>query len=323
MFGALPFEGECLVLAGSPIDLEAERSNIVEAPARLSPKCSKSSCAWEVGASSVIGCSGFWGVTELDPAAIGEILQIADVPEHLCERFRAWHRSPLDLPGSYYLQVVERLFRGNHLAKGGFQALGRSIDLPKDGPMFLLAGRDDEVTKPWATAGGGAFAWHLAATHRDGGGWLRPSCPLPGGPHADERVGSDRCLARRSRSPSLKRGRGPFMREAHSLVQRGPSRSHENFLAESEDRAETCRPLIRPMLVALPLCGLAGGFAEAPRLGPYRRVDSTTTLPVLLTLLVEIVTSLRCGEVGLDIVAALSMTGALALGEPLAAAWSR
>jgi heavy metal translocating P-type ATPase len=44
------------------------------------------------------------------------------------------------------------------------------------------------------------------------------------------------------------------------------------------------------------------------------------TVPVLLALLVEIVGSLRRGDVGLDIVAALSMAGALSLGEHLAAA---
>ena len=44
------------------------------------------------------------------------------------------------------------------------------------------------------------------------------------------------------------------------------------------------------------------------------------TLPVLAVLLVEIVTSLRRGDVGLDIVAALSMSAALAFGESLAAA---
>ena len=43
------------------------------------------------------------------------------------------------------------------------------------------------------------------------------------------------------------------------------------------------------------------------------------TVPVLLALLYEIVASLRRGEVGLDIVAALSMTAALAVGEKLAA----
>ena len=40
---------------------------------------------------------------------------------------------------------------------------------------------------------------------------------------------------------------------------------------------------------------------------------------MLLALLIEIVTSLRRGDVGLDVVAALSMGGALAFGEYLAA----
>ncbi len=44
------------------------------------------------------------------------------------------------------------------------------------------------------------------------------------------------------------------------------------------------------------------------------------TLPVLATLLFEIVTSLRRGDLGLDIVAALSMSAALIFGEILAAA---
>lgn len=43
------------------------------------------------------------------------------------------------------------------------------------------------------------------------------------------------------------------------------------------------------------------------------------TIPVLAALVVEIVSSLLRGEVGLDIVAALSMTAGLAFGEPLAA----
>ena len=42
------------------------------------------------------------------------------------------------------------------------------------------------------------------------------------------------------------------------------------------------------------------------------------TLPVLVALLIQIVTSLRKGDIGLDVVAALSMSAALAFGEPLA-----
>jgi heavy metal translocating P-type ATPase len=46
---------------------------------------------------------------------------------------------------------------------------------------------------------------------------------------------------------------------------------------------------------------------------------AAATIPVLGALLIEIVASLRRGDVGLDIVAALSMTGALVFGEHLAA----
>jgi heavy metal translocating P-type ATPase len=77
----------------------------------------------------------------------------------------------------------------------------------------------------------------------------------------------------------------------------------------------------RSVLVALPAVGLAAGFAL-----PYLKMSiwqgwvwAAFTLPVLIALLYDIVSSLRRSEVGLDIVAALSMTAALAVGEELAA----
>ncbi|MEO8317431.1 MAG: heavy metal translocating P-type ATPase [Bradyrhizobium sp.] len=79
--------------------------------------------------------------------------------------------------------------------------------------------------------------------------------------------------------------------------------------------------VLRSFLVALPAIGLVAGFAM-PALGlPAWQgwVWAAFTLPVLLALLFEIVSSLRRGEVGLDIVAALSMTAALLVGEELAA----
>jgi len=74
-------------------------------------------------------------------------------------------------------------------------------------------------------------------------------------------------------------------------------------------------------LVALPAVALVAGLAldwggNAAWAGI---LWAAGTVPVLLVLIVEIVTSLRKGEVGLDIVAALSMTSAIAVGEPLAA----
>ncbi|MDR6757066.1 heavy metal translocating P-type ATPase [Mycoplana sp. BE70] len=78
---------------------------------------------------------------------------------------------------------------------------------------------------------------------------------------------------------------------------------------------------LRSTLVAIAMAGLAGGTITW-LYGSETWADRTwftATVPVLIALAIEIVTSLRKGEVGLDLVAAFSMTAALAFGEPLAA----
>ena len=79
---------------------------------------------------------------------------------------------------------------------------------------------------------------------------------------------------------------------------------------------------VRPILVALPAVGLAAGLAAraAGAVDLAAGLWIAATLPVLVALVAEIVSSLRRGDVGLDIVAALSMTAALVFGEHLAAA---
>ena len=87
------------------------------------------------------------------------------------------------------------------------------------------------------------------------------------------------------------------------------------------DAARTLK-LARPYLAGLAAAGLAAGLV-ARLAGAGRWPDviwAAVTIPVLLALLIEIVTSLRHGDLGLDIVAALSMSAALAVGEELAAA---
>ncbi len=75
----------------------------------------------------------------------------------------------------------------------------------------------------------------------------------------------------------------------------------------------------RRALVAIALAGLTVGLAGMASGAPWSGLAfSLATLPVLGALLVEIVISLRRGNVGLDIVAALSMSAALGFGEPLA-----
>ena len=78
---------------------------------------------------------------------------------------------------------------------------------------------------------------------------------------------------------------------------------------------------LRPTLVGISLLGLVGGFtAQLAGYGPIGGwIWGGATFPVLLALLVQIVVSMWRGEVGLDIVAALSMAGALIFGEHLAA----
>jgi len=64
----------------------------------------------------------------------------------LLDRYACWDRATLDLPGTYYLEVTERIFRQNQIAEGRFVALGHRIDLTGVRmPVFLLAGADDIV----------------------------------------------------------------------------------------------------------------------------------------------------------------------------------
>ncbi|MGO4837665.1 heavy metal translocating P-type ATPase, partial [Rhizobiaceae sp. 2RAB30] len=77
---------------------------------------------------------------------------------------------------------------------------------------------------------------------------------------------------------------------------------------------------IRSVLVAIAVAGLVlGGAALLAGRGDWADwIWAACTIPVLAALVVEILTSLRRGEVGLDLIAALSMTAALAFGQPLA-----
>jgi heavy metal translocating P-type ATPase len=81
------------------------------------------------------------------------------------------------------------------------------------------------------------------------------------------------------------------------------------------------RRWLRPLIVAWPASGLLVGLAVQLAGWPLWAdfIWAAGTIPVLGILLVEIVISLRRGDVGLDIVAALSMLAALVFAEYLAA----
>jgi heavy metal translocating P-type ATPase len=86
------------------------------------------------------------------------------------------------------------------------------------------------------------------------------------------------------------------------------------------DHRQTDR--LKTLLLIMALAGLAAGLALhlGARADLARLAWAAGVLPVLASLSVEILRSLARGEVGLDIVAALSMSAALFFGETLAAA---
>jgi poly(3-hydroxyalkanoate) synthetase len=146
-----------LVLAGAPIDIAAGDS-VLSRRAKDTPLVVFKDLVAR-GDGRVLGrhLLHCWNQDMLEPEAIAELLQVSKsvtAPEfrRLEARFLEWHAWTLDLPGTYYLEVVERLFKDNQLAAGQFVALGRRIDLAKlHTPMFLLAARNDEIVAPAQT----------------------------------------------------------------------------------------------------------------------------------------------------------------------------
>ena len=71
--------------------------------------------------------------------------------EHL-ERhrhFETWFKHVQDIPGAFYLWIVEHLFVENRLVGGTLEIDGERVDLARiDCPLFLLGGAGDHITPP-------------------------------------------------------------------------------------------------------------------------------------------------------------------------------
>ena len=63
------------------------------------------------------------------------------------EAFERWYENTVNLPGRWYLQVIQQLFKENRFAKGEFVALGRNVKPQAiTCPLYLLAGTTDDIT---------------------------------------------------------------------------------------------------------------------------------------------------------------------------------
>jgi poly(3-hydroxyalkanoate) synthetase len=138
-----------LVLAGAPVDVSTP-SDLSKMVAAVPQAAFEQMVQQGDGLVSGEHMLNFWNTpfTQHDVEAVLQrnLGDGSDEAARLLDRFERWDRATLDLPGTYYLEVTDRVFRQNLIARGGFVALGRSIDLAEVRvPVFLLAGADDIV----------------------------------------------------------------------------------------------------------------------------------------------------------------------------------
>ena len=143
-----------LVMVGAPVDVAARPSGL-SAIAAATPLSMFQSLV-DLGEGCVIGrnIAKFWGTGTVDERLVRDSLQTlepAGSPEfiRLEAIFKAWNAWTIDVPGTYYLEVIEKLYKRNELATGSFVALGERVDLSRLRlPIYLLAGSADDVVVP-------------------------------------------------------------------------------------------------------------------------------------------------------------------------------
>jgi poly(3-hydroxyalkanoate) synthetase len=142
-----------LVLAGAPIDLAAAESQITRTLASVPPATIVHLVALGGGMVSGALSFTFWSNNLLPEFTADAALQcVGDAA--LVDKFNAWNERTVDLPGAYFVQTAEWIFRENRLARERLPALGRLARLTSiEAPIFVLAAADDEIVSlPQATA---------------------------------------------------------------------------------------------------------------------------------------------------------------------------
>jgi len=152
--GRFPAKVRKIVMAGTPVDIAARRSGL-SSIAEATPLTMFQGLV-SLGDGRAIGrdIAMFWGKNIVDEKEMRESLQtlaLAGSPEftQLEASFRNWNAWTIDVPGTYYLEVIEKFYKRNELAAGSFVALGQKIELSRLRlPIYLLAGSVDEVVAP-------------------------------------------------------------------------------------------------------------------------------------------------------------------------------
>jgi poly(3-hydroxyalkanoate) synthetase len=135
-----------LVLVGAPVDVSVE-SELSQTVAQAATGAFEGLVTSGGGLARGADLLRLWRANPDIETVLQRSLSAEDADaQALRERFACWHTETLDLPGVFYLEAVEKIFKQNRLAKGTFVALGREVQLSRlTTPVFLLAGSNDEI----------------------------------------------------------------------------------------------------------------------------------------------------------------------------------
>lgn len=158
LYAALhPERVHTLTIAGAPVDFHAGQAAIHDWVSLLGAGGDLAFFRSVVEANGGILPGEFLlaGFMAMQPA--GEVdrqmqlLAHIDDPDHVRRyaEFERWFQHTQDLPGAFYLWIVEHLFAGNGLIDGTLMIDGQVVDPRRiDCPLVLLAGATDHITPP-------------------------------------------------------------------------------------------------------------------------------------------------------------------------------
>lgn len=144
-----PAKVDRLALVGAPIDVAAAPSVLTETVAQTPPSAVEAMLAQGDGLVRGRLMMDLWPSATADTAALAAILQRRSVPAAVQARYLSWNDDVVDLPGAFYRETVDWIFRENRLAEGSFPALGKEVGIAAIRcPLFLVAAADDEIVSP-------------------------------------------------------------------------------------------------------------------------------------------------------------------------------
>jgi poly(3-hydroxybutyrate) depolymerase len=146
-----------LTIAGAPIDFHAGEPVIGAVMERMAPGGDLSAYRALVvaGGGTLKGEHMLAGFILIKPdnevARQAQLLANIHDPDHVARyrEFEGWFTHTQDIPGAFYLWIVEHLFRDNKLVRGELRVDGQRVELARiDCPLNLLGGATDHITPP-------------------------------------------------------------------------------------------------------------------------------------------------------------------------------